>query len=106
MRSLKAAIASTSAVVLAFVLSSAVPIDAQQNRQDGVVNVAVFDVIDGDVLSNNTVNLAVAANIAANVCGVVVGVGVIADQVFRTGEFVCEGAEQGVSITQLRGRQR
>jgi hypothetical protein len=70
------------------------------------VNVAIGDITTGDILSNNTVNLAVAANIGANVCGVTVPVAVLAQQVFRTGGFTCEGATQFVQITQRRPYSR
>jgi hypothetical protein len=64
--------------------------------------VAIGDITTGDILSNNTVNVAVAANIAATVCGVTVPVAVLAEQVFRQGGFTCSGATQFVDITQRR----
>ena len=75
---------------------------AANQAQQGLVNVAIGDISTGDILSNNTVNLAVAANIAATVCGVTVPVAVLAEQVFRTGGFTCEGATQSVEVTQRR----
>jgi hypothetical protein len=63
----------------------------------GLVNVAV-----NDVLNDNEVGIGVAAGIAAQVCGVTAQVGVIAEQVARTGEFSCENSADGqtVEITQ------
>jgi hypothetical protein len=78
------------------------PAHAANQSQQGLVNVQVGDITTGDILSNNTVNLAVAANIAANVCGVTVPVAVLAQQVFSTGGFTCQGATQFVNITQRR----
>jgi hypothetical protein len=78
------------------------PAPAANQAQQGLVNVAIGDISTGDILSNNTVNLAVAAQIAANVCGVTVPVSVLGTQVFRTGGFTCEGATQFVDITQRR----
>ena len=70
----------------------------------GLVNVQVFDVIDGDVvvLSNNDVAVGVAAGVAAQVCGVQAQVGVIAEQLARGGDFECrnDAGTQGVDIEQ------
>jgi hypothetical protein len=81
---------------------AAAPAGAANQAQEGLVNVAIGDISTGNILSDNTVNLAVAANIAANVCGVTVPVSVLAQQVFRTGGFSCESATQTVDITQRR----
>ena len=51
---------------------TASPAPAANQSQQGLVNVAIGDISTGDILSNNTVNVAVAANIAATVCGVTV----------------------------------
>jgi nicotinate-nucleotide pyrophosphorylase len=64
------------------------------------VNVQIGDITTGDILSNNHVNVAVAANVAGTVCGVTVPLAVLAQQVFRTGGFSCEGATQFVNVTQ------
>lgn len=72
------------------------PASAQQ--QDGLVNVAI-----GDVTILEDVNIGVAAQVAANVCGVRVGpVAVLATQVDRSGatETVCEIEQGDVTITQ------
>jgi hypothetical protein len=92
------------ASTLAFGLSVA-PATAQQNRQRGLVNVAVFEVIDDVNVVVEDVNVAVgvAANIAANVCGVAVPVAVLAQQVVAgAGEFSCtnDAGDTGVDIRQ------
>lgn len=85
----------------------AVPVGAQAAPPavvigGGLVNVQVVDLIDGDVLSNNNVGIGVAAGVAAQVCGVTAQVGVIAQQVARTGAFECTNSagDQTVEITQ------
>ena len=98
----------TSATVLASTLAlgfTAVPATAQQNRQAGLVNVALFDIIDDVeiVVRDINVNVVVAADIAANVCGVAVPVAVLASQVLAGGgEFRCtsDTGDTGISITQ------
>jgi len=75
-----------AAVALTFGFAAA-PAVAQQA---GLVNVAIGDITTGDILSNNRVGVGVAANVAANVCGVTAQVGVIAEQIARTGGFNCE----------------
>jgi hypothetical protein len=70
----------------------------------GLVNVQVgsIEIIDDvevrNVLNDLTVSVGVAANIAANVCGV--NVGVIARDLARGADFACETADQFVDITQ------
>jgi hypothetical protein len=105
MRSFKTWGACVAAVALLAVVAfgaATAPAAAANQAQQGLVNVAIGDITTGDILSNNTVNLAVAANIVATVCGVTVPVAVLAEQVFRTGGFTCEGATQFVEITQRR----
>jgi hypothetical protein len=66
------------------------------SQQTGLVNVSVGDV---DVLNN--VNVAVAANVIATVCGVNIPVALLAQQVFVDGsETVCTGTTDPVTITQ------
>ncbi len=76
-----------TAFAAAMVLGGTSPALAQQ--QDGLVNV----IVEGnEVLSRNNVAIGVAAQIAAEVCGVKVGpVAVLAAQVDRSGgqEVVC-----------------
>jgi len=86
---------------LSFGVLGTAPVAAQQ-RQGGLVNVAIGDITTGDILSNDTVNVAVAANIAAEVCGVTVPVSVLAQQLFRTGGFSCSSGDQFVDVTQRR----
>ncbi len=68
---------------------------AMAQEQDGLVNVMIGDITIEDV------NIGVAAQVAANVCGVKVGpVAVLARQVDRSGETrtVCETGD--VRLTQ------
>ena len=65
------------------------------SRQFGLVNVSAGDV---DVLNN--VNLAVAANVVATVCGVTIPVAALATQVVVPGGFTCEGAAGPITIEQ------
>jgi hypothetical protein len=55
-----------------------------QVGQVGLVNVSV-----GDVTVLEDVNIAAAVNVAAQVCGTNVNVGVISQAIQKTGEFVC-----------------
>ena len=79
-------------------LSPAAPAAAQVAVQDGLVNVAV-----GDVTILEDVNVAVAAQVAANICGVKVGpvvlLGQAVDQSGKT-ETVCKSDQGPVRITQ------
>jgi hypothetical protein len=105
MKSFKICFACIAAVaLLAFTAfgAAAAPASAANQAQQGLVNVAIGDISTGDILSNNTVNIAVAANIATTVCGVTIPVAVLAEQLARTGRFTCEGATQFVVITQRR----
>jgi hypothetical protein len=74
----------------------AAPASAQQ--QDGLVNVMI-----GDITIRDAVDIGVAAQVAANICGVKVGpVAVLARQVDRSGETrtVCETDQGDVTLTQ------
>ncbi len=53
-------------------------------------------------MNDNQVGIGVAAGVAAQVCGVTAQVGVIAEQVARTGAFDCtnDAGDQSVVITQ------
>jgi hypothetical protein len=84
---------TVSAVMLAGV---AAPASAQQ--QDGLVNVAI-----GDIAILNDADIGVAAQVAAQVCGVKVGpVAVLGRAVDRSGETrtVCETDQGPVTIEQ------
>ena len=67
------------------------------NVQIGSIQV-IDDVEVRNVLNNLTVSIGVAANIAANVCGV--NVGVLASDLARGADFACETADQFVEIAQ------
>jgi hypothetical protein len=75
------------------------PATAQNNsQQNGLVNVSVGDV---DILNN--ANIGIAAQVAANICGVNVGpVAVLAANVDASGTQspVCGTGDQAVRITQ------
>ncbi|HZR95912.1 MAG TPA: hypothetical protein VFA56_09465 [Gaiellaceae bacterium] len=70
---------------------------AQNNsNQTGLVNVSL-----GDVNLLNNTNLAVAANIAATVCGVNVPVALLAQQVIAGGEnTICDTTAGPLAVTQ------
>ena len=99
-RTVIATLMATMLIALAGVGATATPAVAANQSQQGLVNVQVGDITTGDILSNNNVNVAVAANVAATVCGTTVPVAVLAQQVFRTGGFSCSSATQFVNITQ------
>ena len=80
----------------AAVIAAATPAAAQPNQQDGLVNVNIGDVT---ILEN----VGVAAQIAAQVCGVQVGpVAVLGRAVDRDGQTrtVCESDQGPVTISQ------
>jgi hypothetical protein len=80
------------------------PASAQGNRQGGLVNVAVFDVIDDVNVTVRDINVAIpaAVNIAANVCGVSVPISVISAVFAGAGPFTCTNGDQtgGVTVSQ------
>jgi hypothetical protein len=87
---------ATVALGAFMLVGAAMPASAQQ--QDGLVNVAI-----GDVTILEDVNIGVAANVAANICGVRVGpVAVLAKQVDRSGQMrtVCKAEAGDVTIRQ------
>jgi hypothetical protein len=74
------------------------PASAQPVEQDGLVNVNV-----GDVTILEDVNIGVAAQVAAQICGVKVGpVAVLGQAVDRSGETrtVCQSDQGPVTISQ------
>jgi hypothetical protein len=80
-----------------FAGAATVPANAQV-QQDGIVNVNV-----GDVTLLEEVNIGVAAQVVANICGVRVGpVAVLATQVDRSGAMrtVCRAERGDISIVQ------
>jgi hypothetical protein len=95
MTRVKTLVASTCVTVVMFV-GGAAPAAAQQ--QDGLVNVAI-----GDIEILNDARIAVAAQVAANVCGVKVGpVAVLGRAVDRSGDTatVCTTDQGPVTIEQ------
>lgn len=79
MVTVKRALGTLSATAL-LVVGTAGPAAAARQQQNGLVNVAVGDITVQDV------NVGVAANVVAAVCGVAVGpVVLLATQVDRTG---------------------
>ncbi len=81
----------------AAVVAAATPAAAQPN-QDGLINVAV-----GDVTILEDVNIGVAAQVAANLCGLKVGpVAVLGSAVDRSGETetVCTTDQGPVTLEQ------
>jgi hypothetical protein len=74
---------------------TAKPQFANNSQQNGLVNVSTGEV---DLLNN--VNLAVAANVIATVCGVTVPVAVLAEQIVGIGTYECTGAAGPITIDQ------
>ena len=71
---------------------------ANAQQQDGLVNVNV-----GDITIRDAVDIGVAAQVAAQICGLKVGpVAVLATQTDRSGEMrtVCETDQGDVTFTQ------
>jgi hypothetical protein len=82
----------------AFLFAGTLVPSASAQDQDGLVNVMI-----GDVSILNDANIGVAANVAANVCGVRVGpVAVLATQVDASGaqQTVCGTGDQAIRIVQ------
>ena len=95
---LKHARRSLVGIFAAASLAIAVPAGAQIAIQDGLVNVAV-----GDVEILNDARIAVAAQVAAQICGVKVGpVAVLGLAVDRSGvtRTVCQSDQGPVTIEQ------
>lgn len=68
---------------------------ANTSRQGGLVNVST-----GDVALLNNVNLAVAANVVATVCGVTIPVAALAQQIVGTGTYECTGTAGPITVDQ------
>ena len=76
----------------------AAPAHAATQTQDGLINVAV-----GDIMIEDAVDIGVAAQVAAQICGVKVGpVAVLGRAVDRSGttRTVCETDQGPVTLTQ------
>jgi hypothetical protein len=68
---------------------------ANNSQQNGLVNVST-----GDVALLNNVNLAVAANVIATVCGVTIPVAALAEQVVGVGTYECTGDAGPITVDQ------
>ena len=76
---------------------------AAQQQADGLVVVQIGDITTGDILSNNKVAVGVAAQVAANICGVKVGpVAILGVAVDRSGDTttVCTTGTQTIRLVQ------
>jgi hypothetical protein len=110
MNSAKTALTTLGATLLLALSAFAGSASSAQNVQDGLVNVAVYDITvnDGDVIVTHNrvisdVNVGVAAQIAANVCGVKVGpLAILGQAVDRSGatRTACETGSQIVDFQQ------
>jgi catabolite regulation protein CreA len=92
-----AALAATVCAFTAFVATA-----PAQTEQDGLVNVVIEDSLN-NLITIEDVNVGVAANIAANICGVKVGpVAVLGQAVDRSGatRTVCEAGGNTIRLTQ------
>jgi len=89
-----------AAVLAVFAVSvgAGAEVASAQPEQNGLVNVYV-----DDVLNNNNIGVGVAANVAAEICGVQAQVGVLAQQVARGGQAVCT-SDQG-SVVRIDQQQ-
>jgi hypothetical protein len=93
-RSIAALVAAMSFAGVGVVSATA----ANNSNQTGLVNVSL-----GDVNLLNNANLAVAANIAATVCGVNVPVSVLAQQVIAGGQStICNTTAGPLNVTQAQ----
>ncbi|HSN38367.1 MAG TPA: hypothetical protein VLT34_18645 [Arthrobacter sp.] len=99
MRLITKAAAGTALAGSLFLAGGMAPASAAPNQiQDGLVNVAV-----GDVTILEDVNIGVAAQVAANICGVNVGpVAALGRAVDRSGDTrtVCTTGQDPVTIVQ------
>ncbi len=87
-----------AASTMLFVGAFAAPTQAAHTTQDGLINVAV-----GDITITDAVDIGVAAQIAAQICGVKVGpVAVLGVAVDRSGgdRTVCTTDQGPVTLTQ------
>jgi hypothetical protein len=105
MRRTKRLIASVFASALLVVGVTAPTASAQPVEQDGLINVVIYDVTIQDVVDVvvEDVNIGVAAQVAANICGVKVGpVAVLGTAVDRSGDFrtVCQTGNQQIRLIQ------
>ena len=85
--------AAFCAIVLSLGLATATPLANDGQDQTGLVNVSIGDITTGDILSNNRVTVGVAANTAANVCGIQLQAGVLAAFLDQNGSFKCSNQQ-------------
>ena len=85
----KTVTAALCALILSLGLATATP----PAEATALVNVEVGDITTGDILSNNNVTVGVAANIAANVCGIQLQAGVLSALLNQQGRFRCENKQ-------------
>ena len=71
----------------------AVPAAAQDKK--GLVTFIVGDMVTEELISAEIVNVAVAARMASDLCGVPVGVNEVAVRVFRFGQYICANETLG-----------
>jgi hypothetical protein len=67
--------------------TAALPVAAQDKK--GLVTFIVGDMVSGDLISAETVNVAVAAQMASDLCGIPVSVNEVAVAVYRSGQYIC-----------------
>jgi len=97
-RSIAALVAAISVAGVSVVSATA----ANNSNQTGLVNVSL-----GDVNLLNNVNLAVAANVAATVCGVNVPVSLLASQVIAGNlSTICDTSAGPLNVTQSQNGPR
>ncbi len=91
-------IVASSFVAALAVTGAAAPAQAASQKQDGLINVAI-----GDITITDAVDIGVAAQVAAQICGVKVGpVAVLGVAVDRSGDSrtVCQTDQGPVTLTQ------
>ena len=87
---MKTAMAALLALFLSLGLATTVP---PAEAHGSLVNVEIGDITTGDILSNNNVVVGVAANTAANVCGIQVQAAVLSALLAQGGSFRCENTQ-------------
>jgi hypothetical protein len=85
--------AMSALVAMMLSLGFAITPPAAAQDQTGLVNVAIGDITTGDILSNNRVTVGVAANTAANVCGIQLQAGVLSALLDQQGSFRCSNSQ-------------
>ena len=98
-RNLTSALVLGSAVLLTPMAASAAP-DTQQTTGNGLVNISCVALCQ----SQTAVSIPVAANIAANVCGIPVTAAVLATQLARNGSYTCTATDGLSQFTATRAR--